>query len=387
MDRKLLLLIVVMLVAVMASRYVFKRIRSRNFFYYQVLSILLVAGLALCINGRVSGELLSQTSPLMLLGMGWLGLYAGLFIGLQEIRKFNILVWKYAARDNLTVFAAYYLLSLPLLLHFHGNHWESYAAAAVLSLSALEVSPLAVSTLRNLNRGASSFGILLQSLSGMSGIFTIVFLGLASPLFFTGSLLVFSGEFLLQLIISIGMGLVAVYAVHDLRHSRDFLVWILAILLMTSGLATAFHYNAIFMNMITGMIISTFSPRRDAARKLLEPLEKPVFLLLLFFAGVSLRINWLFIGLAVVLMGIRMVLRIRIFRQFYGVHTANSPAVRTLAPAIIPFGNLSFTIGIYLVMLYPSQFSEMVLGALFFQYILSYTLASLVIRGGGQGTA
>ncbi|MCK5519929.1 MAG: hypothetical protein KAI81_02350, partial [Candidatus Marinimicrobia bacterium] len=82
----------------------------------------------------------------------------------------------------------------------------------------------------------------------------------------------------------------------------------------------------------------------------------------------------------------RFFIKIFSFRTFYGTGMVNAPGVKTLAPAVVPFGNLSFTIGIYLLILFPSEFSQTVLGALFFQYIFSFTIASFAVRGGQQET-
>ncbi|MCK5682860.1 cation:proton antiporter, partial [bacterium] len=320
--------------------------------------------------------------PFIFLSFGWLGLYSGLFIGFQDIQRFNLRVWNYAIADSLIIFFSYFLVSGSVLWFYHDNLFESLCAAVALSLAALEVSPLAVSTLRHLGRGNRSFGLLLQSLSGMSGIFTIIFLGFVSPLFLSETFIDFGFQIVFQLALAAIMGFITVYAIHDLRHSRDFLIWIIAILMITSGLAKAFHYNAIFMNMIIGIIISTFSHRRESVRRQLEPLEKPVFLLLLLFAGLNLQINWVLMLLAVALIFLRLLIKVLVFRSFYGINTETAPGVRTLAPAIIPFGNLSFTIGLYLLIMFPTEFSRFVLGALFFQYILSFTLASFAVRGG-----
>lgn len=386
MNDLLLLFILILLAAVLASRYVFRRFRSRNFFYYQTLSILIVAIISLAFNRSVSREFFEQTSPLVFLSMGWLGLYSGLFIGFQDIRRFNIRVWKYAITDSMAIFIAYFIVTMPLILAYHKNVFESFSGAVAISLAAVELSPLAVSTLRHLGRGNPSFGILLQSLSGMSGIFTIIFMGIAAPIFLSTGIGGYFLQLFYQLLLSSAVGFLSVYAIHDLRHSREFMIWIVGILLITSGLAMAFHFNAIFMNMVVGIILSTFSPRRDSARRQLEPLEKPVFLLLLLYAGLNMQLDWRLVLLSMLLIVVRVAIKVLTFRSFYGSGTVAAPGVGTLAPAVVPFGNLSFTIGIYLLILFPSDFSRVVLGVLFFQYIISFTLAGFAVHG-GQGDA
>jgi len=386
MEALLLGIIVVLLSAVLASRYLFRRFRSRNFFYYQVLSILIVATLAVLFRRSFSPELSAEVRPFILLAMGWLGLYSGLFIGLQEFRRFRFSTWIYSISDTLLVFSLYFFMSFSFLYMLTSSSYHAGIGSAVLALGAIEISPLAVSTLRHLQLKDSSFGVFLQSLAGMSGIMTILLMGLLAPMTHAQNLLQFGGSLLLQISMSIVLGLVAVFAIHDLKHSRDFIIWIIGILMIGSGLAMAFSFNAIFVNMIIGMTVSTFSMRRDTAKKLLEPLEKPVFLFLLLFAGLNMQVNGWFILFATVMILFRLMMKYFSFKYFYGTATATAPAVRELAPAIIPFGNLSFTVGIYLLMVVPGEFSSWILGALFAQYIFGFSIAGFAVRNKEQGS-
>ncbi len=322
----------------------------------------------------------AQIYPVVHLSLGWLGLYSGLFFGFQDIRRYTKPVLLFSLQESLFTFSLITMLILALLSISGLSFFDALFGSLAMGIAGVELSPMALSMLRNRFKDHSSFGFLVQSLAAMSGISAILLLGIVSPILSADSIAHYFQLLLLELILGAALGLITVYVIHTIRHSQEFLIWLIAILFITSGIAFYLRFNAIFMNFIVGSMIATFSMRRSTARRILEPLEEPAYLFLLLFAGFSLKISGLYLIVAAVAFTGHFFSKQISFQIYFGKEVIHSPEAKRLKASKYAIGNLSIAVGINLLMLTENLFAQQIVGALTILYVFSYLVFWLLAR-------
>ncbi|HDR05584.1 MAG TPA: hypothetical protein ENN84_10140 [Candidatus Marinimicrobia bacterium] len=315
-----------------------------------------------------------QIHPVVHLSLGWLGLYSGLFLGWQDIRRYTRAVLLFSLQEGLFTFSMITIVVLALLSAFGLNFFDALLGSLALGIAGTELSPMALTLLRNRFRDKSSFGFLVQSLAAMSGIISILLLGIVSPILSAESIFHYLLLLLFELLLGIILGLITVYVIHTIRHSQEFLIWLIAMLFISSGIAFYLRFNAIFMNFVLGSMIATFSMRRSAARRILEPLEEPAYFFLLLFAGLSLQVSWLYLFVGAAAFFGHFISKDISYKIYFGKDVIGSQTANYLKPAKFALGNLSIAVGINLLMLTESLMARQILGALTVQYVVSYLL-------------
>jgi hypothetical protein len=322
----------------------------------------------------------AQIYPVVHLGLGWLGLYSGLYLGWQDIRRYTRSVLLFSLQESLFTFSMITLLILALLSATGFSFFDTLIGSLALGVAGVELSPMALAMLRNRLKDNSSFGFLVQSLAAMSGIVAIVLMGIFSPILGSDSILDYFRLLLFELVLGILMGVITVYVIHTIRHSQEFLIWLIAILFICSGIAFHLRFNAIFMNFVVGSMIATFSMRRSSARRILEPLEEPAYLFLLLFAGLSLKLDWLFLIAAAIVFFGHFISKKVSYQIYFGKEVIRSPEALRLKASKFALGNLSIAVGINLVLLTESQFARYIVGTLTILYAVSYLVFWLTAR-------
>lgn len=385
----LLLIILVFVVLIISSRWIYRtpvagRSLELHFIYILILPLL---GALIGSSGfhLIDESMQIQTQPIVHLSLGWLGLYSGLYLGFQDFKKYTKNILIFSLLDGLFTFLVLFIVAGLFMYAMGVSLRHIFWGGLALSIAGVELSPMALSIIRRRLKDKSSFGYLFQSLTAMSGILAIFLLGFFSPMLTSNSAIEFLGMLFLEILLGLLMGGITVYAIHKVRHSQEFLLMMIGILFITSGFAFYFRFNAIFMNLIVGSTVATFSLRRNSVQRLLAPLEEPAYLFLLLYAGMSMDLSWMWLAVAILLMTLRYGIKLWTFKAYFGRDVMNTDDARRLTPAQCALGNLSFAVGINLLMVFGGDISRTILGMLTFQYVLAFGLTQVLMnRKGGQ---
>lgn len=126
------------------------------------------------------------------------------------------------------------------------------------------------------------FGVTFAIVSGLLG---------ASARAVSGVALV--GEALLEVFISIAIGVVSGLCLHLLvrrkSNANEILVVSLGVIFLTTALAIVFHLSPLLTNMAAGCTLINVSARNHRVFRILEPLSPPVYALFFVIAGTELN--------------------------------------------------------------------------------------------------
>jgi|GEM_PF-1606179 len=349
-----------------------------------ILSIPFLSGIVLGSKGigLFTDHLNIRISPFILFTLGFQGLYWGLFSSLRDIQIFNVNLRRFAALHTFFIFT--FMLAAGFnLLYFAGFHaWEVLIGGIYIALSLTQVSSASIRFLEKTPNYSYSFAVLFKAISGMSGLLTIFLFGLLSPIGTSASMPAYIILLLMEIAISVFMGYLVSYALVKVSsHSGDHLIWLLSVLLLNSGLAYTFGFNPLFMNLITGMIISNRCENKQKIRDAMKPLVRPVILFLLFYLGVNTNLHPLITPVIIpVALLVRYILNHWSFSRFFTKAVIETERIRPVLPLLMPLGVLSPTIGVYLVMVSSSTYSGVIAGSLALAYIGSYTIMLFLIK-------
>ena len=308
------------LIAFIGSRFIFKRSRNLSPVYFFFFSgmIYIFLGLIFGESGLdiLSREVLSGLLPLVAFGLGWVGFLFGFQLEFRYLRRFERSFQMLSLLQTLFVL----VLSVGLLNWFlrmffpEQSGYFLYGMAVAFGLLLTMNSPSLVNAMSGSlpSRGGHYYLIrFLVSISGFWGIFGLALLSsfwhspfFKSRLFLKGSLL-----FTAATLLSVGTG----YLFHLLSRKRigesDLLVYMLGLIFFVSGAAFSFNFSPLYTGMVMGITFSNLTRRHEKIYPLLLAAEKPLYIIFLVLIGSlwQFRINIEIVLLVLILFILRLV--------------------------------------------------------------------------------
>ncbi len=229
-------------------------------------------------------------APLNALLLGWIGLLFGFQFEISRLRRFPL---EYLAAGMIEggatllviVGAAILLLSL---LSFFGVYLP---VSAVLCLGAAAVctaqTGLALLAPEFVTR-RSKLVQLLSYMSTMDSLLAVLIFGLA--FFFRGNFEVGARP---VAALALCGGLIVLYLLMTIRRCGDgeLKLMVIGMTVLTSGAAAMLDFSPLISNAILGFGLVNFSRDKERIFQILLSIEKPVYLILLVFLGVGLRLD------------------------------------------------------------------------------------------------
>lgn len=250
-----------------------------------------------------SEGVLVQLSPLVVIGLGWIGFLYGSHFEWRLVRRYPGPL--YAAAMFQAVFsfvvvggASWLLLTFLLAEAFP---WpERLAAALVLGICASGTAPAGVFYLSSRRRIAQGDLNVLRFFSAVDDLPGLLLLGLVGAFTLTapagGIELAPWWWLLLSLANSVGMGvglgLVThwlVPAAEDIRHTSLILLGIAS---LGAGAAALLGLSPLFVMALAGMVFANLSSRKESAYGLLAKREHSLYVVFLLVAGMLFDIQW-----------------------------------------------------------------------------------------------
>lgn len=245
--------------------------------------------------GVLDEEVVGKLSPALVLGTGSLGLLTGLQVNLR--RATRRLVWKGALIVSATTLATVALVPLlvigsrwPAELETYLPHFLCLGAVALVadpaplrSIAAfLEASGGGTEIAAGAARVCSSVAVL---------IFGVVFCAAKPPAELFGFYVAGAQAVAFWLLIHAALGIVVgvVFATFLVSDSEDdkLLTVVIGVVIFTSGLAFYLEVSPIFVNFLVGLTLVVLR-KAESVERMLESVERPLYIVLFFFAGASL---------------------------------------------------------------------------------------------------
>jgi hypothetical protein len=388
METPLILLLLFLLVFLIL-RFLWVRTDATRGIYQEmiIISIPFLAGVFAGTSGTdlITDHLRIQISPLLHFCLGFQGLYWGLFFGFRDVRFLDVNIKRFSVLHSFFIFTVM-LAGGFILLYLAGfPAWEILIGGIYLALALTQISSASLLFLEKFGNYSSSFAFLFKTVSGLSGLFTIILFGFLSPMGVSTSLPFYLLNLVLQILIAFFTGHLTLIGIRRITRGEGMLIWLLGILLINSGIAYYFGFNPLFMNLISGTVISTQGFWKQQVRNSLKPLVRPVILFLLFYTGLSMEIHfWLTPLIVPGLILFRYILNCWSFRHFFSKQVLQTKTIRPVLSSLMPLGVLTPAIAVHLHLISHSASAGIITGSLGLAYIGGYFLMILLVNAEGS---
>ncbi len=292
--------IIVSAVAFLGAVLVFPRLDPRN----PIVSGLAVSGIPYLLLGMLMGprifNLLSEPvlvslEPLVSLTLGWVGLLFGIHLRWRNLKRFPRNYVLFTLAQALVAFVVILVVSW-VLFRFFGVRYGANTLEICLILAALgcTTSPLTIARAMVVNRARGRLTHLIQFVSSMDGLYGIVLAGVvfafinpsASPWINSGA-----SWLILNIVLGLLIGGVFVFLIRSKFDREELTLLVLGLVIFTSGVGFYLRLSPIFLTMIVGTVIAQFPREAEKANRILGAVEKPIYLILLIFAGALWNFN------------------------------------------------------------------------------------------------
>jgi Kef-type K+ transport system membrane component KefB len=335
--------------------------------------------------GILSDAVLAEISPLLRLGLGWIGFVAGIRFDTRMLQGLPVRTLRIVTLTTLFPFA--FLVGACALLLFAFQDQALGLGDPVFLRDALILGTAgamaAVTSTRALSH-ESPAGVLarvvrLEELAGMIGLAFVA-------AFFRPHSASWQMPGTAWLLLTIGLGATAgvlIYAILQRRTERpDFLVLTLGSISFAAGAASYLLLSSVVVAFIAGVLLANFPGNyHERLREMLFRLERPIYLLSLFIIGALWQVGdwrgW-------VLMPVFMSLRLA--GKWLGTRLALRHAELELgaeerrAIAMPPLGPLAIAIVTNALLLYPGGSISLIVSAVIGGGVLTEVFLQLASR-------
>lgn len=305
----------------------------------------------------LSLQRVTQLTPLLALGLGWIGLLFGLQLDAMQLRRFPLrylaVAWIQAVVAFALVFVVGYLIA---------DAWFDLRIEAILLAAAATAcvsTPAAIALVSNTYMSRGPITRLLFYVASLDGAVGIVALGLTHAAHHTGFLsaegvALSTAEWLvISVLLGLFFGVLFLSLTRVRPRGQELALLLIGLVLFAAGTAFYLSVSPLFVSMIAGAVIGNLSPMRRRVYAALSAWEQPIYILLLVLAGALLQFSsWWIAPLVAVYAGGRL-----LAKWLGGLAAARVP-LRGFRPpgtfglALVPQGGISLAMAISFVLIY-----------------------------------
>ncbi len=284
------------LIALLGSRFLFKRKKVFNPLYYFIMSGLLYIFLGVFLGKHylnvLSPEVLRGLSPLISFGLGWIGFLFGFQLEIKYLRRFS---QKFIALSFLQFLFVFLLVGTTLAFVLRWLFpsqplYILYGMAVCFGLLGSLSSPTLLNYASTRIPKKGNYYYLARFLVSVSGFWGIVGLAVISSfwhfplsdrIIVTRGLIFFFSLFVL----AAGIGFIFHFLTKKKPLEQDLFVILLSLVVFASGAAFYFNLPPLCVCMVMGIVFSNLTRRHERIYPLLISSEKPVYILFLVLIG------------------------------------------------------------------------------------------------------
>ncbi len=289
------------LIAFLGARFITKRtkISPVNYFFYSGF-IYIFLGLSLGPSGLdvLNPSVLTGLTPLISLGLGWVGFLFGFQLETKYLRRFPR---KYISLSFLQfsfVFILGTLIFSQILKLFYPAEQSLllYGMAAALGLLVSLNSPTLLNMVSNVMPSRGEYHYLARFLASVSGFWGLAGLALLAsfwhyPFFESEALVKGGGVLLLSILFPVLVGYLFYYLTKKKTSQEQLLVFLLGMVFFVSGAAFYFNMPPLFVSMVMGITYSNLTKIHEKLYPLLLSAEKPLYIIFLILIGALWEVN------------------------------------------------------------------------------------------------
>jgi len=283
------------LIAFLGAKFITKRtsLSPVNYFFYSGF-IYIFLGLALGRSGWdiLSSSVLSGLTPLIGLGLGWVGFLFGFQLETKYLKRFPGKYISLSFLQFLSVFLssgiAFFLVLK--LLYPHEQVFLLYGMAAALGLLLSLNSPTLLNMASRVIPERGNYYYLARFLVSVSGFWGIIGLVLLLSFwhipFFESEVVLRGAAFLLAgTFFPVLLGILFHHLTKKKTSEEQMLVYLLGLVFFVSGAALYFNLPPLYLSMVLGITFSNLTKIHEKLYPLLMSTEKPLYIIFLILIG------------------------------------------------------------------------------------------------------
>jgi hypothetical protein len=381
------------LLAFLGSRFIVRR-RSLSPLNYLFLSGLVYIFLGMYL-GRMglnilSPEVLDDLTPLLSLGLGWIGFLFGFQFEGKYLRRFSKQYIGMSFLISTFVFFMVYTAIFFLVREFYSGQPSFLLYGMALSFGLLSTvnSPTLLNAASFALPSKGNYCYLARFLTSVSGFWGIVGLALLFSFWhfpFWDSRVVLNGVFLflISTAIPIILGCLFYLLTRKRTSEQDILVYLLGFIFFVSGAAFTFNLSPLYVSMVMGITYSNLTKIHERLYPLLLSVEKPLYIVFLVLIGaiwdVKFDINIMLLILAFFCsrtMGYVLPMRFLRFSLRFPF-----PLPHLFGLSFLSFGGLGIAFAVSLKLAYPMELTEVFLSVALISIIVSDFFSPWLLKG------
>ncbi len=380
------------LIAFLGARFITKRkVLSPINYFFSAGFIYIFLGLSLGRSGFniLSPSILAGLTPLISLGLGWVGFLFGFQLEAKYLRRFSRKYKNLSFLQFLFVFLLGGLIfSLVLKQLFPSERtFLLYGIGLAFGLLLSVNSPTLLNMASSAIPKRGNYHYLARFLASVSGFWGIVGLAIFSSFWhfpFFESKIFLRGSILLLLFS--GFPILIGYLFHVLTKRKtseeQMLVYLLGLVFFVSGASFYFNLLPLYMSMVLGIIFSNLTRTHEKLYPLLLSTEKPLYITFLILIGALWELYFdyrlaLLIGLMILLRFVAYVLPLPLFKVILGF-PLNLP--NRFGLSFLSSGGIGLAFAVSLKLAFPLPLTDLFLSVALFGILITELIGPWGVR-------
>jgi len=309
--------------------------------------------------GLLTVEAVEALSPLLALGIGWVGFHFGLQLDYESLERFPKRLYAFAlgqAALSLAIFGAVGF-ALTRLAGLEGP--MPLLLVLVAACTAAITTPAGIALVSSTFQVRGQLRDLLLFVGSIDAIVSIVATQLTYSLFRPGAVLQGVappsqlGLAAMALGVGVVCGIVFIWLTRSRPASEELVLFLLGGCAFAAGVALQWDLSPLFVSMIMGAVVANLSRSRARIQLLLTRWEKPVYVTFLLLAGALLRLpTWLVLPLALGYTALRFASKVGSAALLVRPLGLTESVPRSVGLGLIPQGGISIAMAVSATLLY-----------------------------------
>lgn len=389
--KAVLVLILVILLSLLGYHYAFANKKRTPLTSPVFLTELMYLSIGLVIGpnflGFLDEEILNAFSPLIFLGLGWIGMLFGIQLNFRDIRRFP------KGFFGITIFQGLFPLIFVFLAFvayfaYMGDMPGGLILSTALIFGSVSVctsqSAMAVMS-RDTAKKKRGLLVLMRYISSLDDLLAIPLLALAFAYegFHTiGGSVYFRWWDVVLATIMLGLlsGFILNLLIRMAGDRREISLLIISVVILFVGVSRYLNISPIFIAVLAGMILANLSPNRDEVTDFLIKGEKPIFLIFLIISGALLEFVPQVLIVVPLFIGVRLIAKALGGLFVSKTFQTNFEIPKNIGLGLVPQGSLSLAIALSFVMSAPQIVGTLLIFSVAASVLLHEPFATLALN-------
>ncbi len=386
-SKSIIGLIVIAVIAIFGSRTFEKKTNIPDLFsrFFSNGLVYLILGFAMgpSLLGLIDTKLISQLSPVITVGLFWIGFLFGINLKFKDLKRITAPVYILALGQAFFVLLVIAPLFMVLFRYFSAEVGLFYVMASAITLAACasgtgQATLLRLSKSRNFRGPTAQVSIVSATLDDIPAIITAGLVTFFLHLNIPGQPnLPGVGWAALGIGISLLGGFVIGVLFDYVNNEQSRILVVIGVMAIGGGLSAYLNLSPLFIGAVMGMTYVNLTDRDDKVFEIVTRYESTLYVLFLLLVGGMVHIK---LENLLIYTGIYVV--VRIFAKFAGsslfnVKSEKSPKASPLIGlTLLSQGGMAIALAIHFMTVYNSPLTDTVVSVVIFGILLSEFFAS-----------